>query len=356
MTREMKDPDYYSALRAARPAEDLLDLVPNHTVPDEPPELVPDGLAQDPLRGLLPEDLALKEHETKHRLLPYLRQSILPTIFCQGCGGGTVLNTFATAIDEMSIDPKEMICVTGIGCSSWIPSPYFLVDTLHTTHGRAVAFATGVKVMKPDMKVIVIAGDGDLAGIGGNHLIHAARRNLDLSVFLVNNFIYGMTGGQVSSTTPFGVKTTTTPYRSIEHPFKIADLVVAAGANYVARWTTYHAFQLMESIQCAIRKPGFSFIEIMSQCPVSYGKATGMEDAVSILHYLKDSSIHFDDTAGMSEDELEDRIVIGKLVERDRSEFGGELRRVNAEREAVLREKFGGEGERHPDPETEPNP
>ena len=317
--------------------------------------LAPDGLTRDPLRGLLPEDLALQDHETKHRLLPYLRQELLPTIFCQGCGGGTVLNTFATAIDEMSIDPKEMVCVTGIGCSSWIPSPYFLVDTLHTTHGRAVAFATGVKVMKPDMKVIVIAGDGDLAGIGGNHLIHAARRNLDLSVFLVNNFIYGMTGGQVSPTTPFGVKTTTTPYRNVENPFKIADLVAAAGANYVARWTTYHAFQLMESIQSAIRKPGFSFIEIMSQCPVSFGKAAGMNDAVAILHYLKDKSIHIDDTAGMSEEELDDRIVVGKLAERKRPEFGRELRRVNAECEAALRVKFGGQGKGHPDPETEPS-
>ncbi|MBT3218013.1 MAG: 2-oxoacid:ferredoxin oxidoreductase subunit beta [Proteobacteria bacterium] len=268
---------------------------------------------------------------------------MMPTTFCVGCGGGTVLNTFVNAIDEMGIDPREMVCVTGIGCSSWIPSPYFHCDTLHTTHGRAIAFASGVKVMKPDMKVILIAGDGDLAGIGGNHLIHAARRNIDLSVFLVNNYIYGMTGGQVSPTTPFGLRTTTTPYRNVEHPFKISELVVAAGANYVARWTTYHAFQLMESIQNAISKKGFSFVEIISQCPVSFGKAANQRDAVSALKHYRDTSIHVDDTGGMTEEELEDKIVVGKLIERHRVEFTDSLAKLNQERRKALREELGGE-------------
>ncbi len=327
MRYELNDPDYYSAMQAADPAPVTEDGPPGYGI-------------DDPLAGLLPEDLVTRKPPVKHPLLKYLRQEIMPTTFCVGCGGGTVLNAFAAAIDAMKVDPKKIICVTGIGCSSWIPSPYFLCDTLHTTHGRAVAFATGVKVMKPDMKVIVIAGDGDLAGIGGNHLIHAARRNIDLTVFLVNNFIYGMTGGQVSPATPFGVKTTTSPYKNVEHPFKIADLVAAAGGNYVARWTTYHAFQLMESMQYALGKKGFSFIEIMSQCPVSYGKMTGMSDGVSILHMLNDNSIHIDETAGMSEDDLEDKMVIGKLVERNRSELGDGLLALNAERREILMKKF----------------
>jgi 2-oxoglutarate ferredoxin oxidoreductase subunit beta len=291
---------------------------------------------RDPLAGLVRGEVEERGGVAHHRLLRYLRQEVLPTTFCVGCGGGTVLNAFAHAIDEMRIDPREIVCVTGIGCSSWIPSPYFLCDTLHTTHGRAIAFACGVKVMRPDMKVIIIAGDGDLAGIGGNHLIHAARRNLDLSVFLVNNFIYGMTGGQVSPTTPLGTRTTTTPYLNLEHPFKIADLVAAAGGSYVARWTTYHAFQLMESMQNAIQKTGFSFVEIISQCPVSYGKMTGTSDPVALLEQLRDASIHIDDTKGMTEEELEGKFVVGKLVERQQAEFGESLRRLVAERREAL--------------------
>jgi 2-oxoglutarate ferredoxin oxidoreductase subunit beta len=196
------------------------------------------------------------------------------------------------------------------------------------------------------MKVIIIAGDGDLAGIGGNHLIHAARRNLDLTVFLVNNFIYGMTGGQVSPTTPYGTRTTTTPYENVEHAFKIADVVAAAGASYVARWTTYHVFQLMESMQTAIRKEGFSFVEIISQCPVSYGKMTGMSDPVDILTFIRDSSVPWDEARDRSEEELEGRFVVGKLVERKRQEFGAGLRRLNAERRAKLAEELG-RGLRH---------
>jgi len=321
---ELNDPEYFDALIEA-------------TEQAEGDPAPPTAGITDPLAGLLAEDLVAEKVPDKHRLLPYLRREILPTTFCVGCGGGTVLNAFATAVDEMKLDPHEMICVTGIGCSSWIPSPYFLCDTLHTTHGRAVAFASGVKVMRPDRKVIIIAGDGDLAGIGGNHLIHAARRNIDLTVILVNNFIYGMTGGQVSPTTPLGTKTTTTPYENVEHAFKIADLVAAAGATYVARWTTYHVFQLLEAIQTAIAHKGFSFVEIMSQCPVSYGKMTKMRTAVSILNWLRDSSIHVDETEGMSEEELDDKIVVGKLVHRKRAELTDNLAALNERREVELR-------------------
>jgi 2-oxoglutarate/2-oxoacid ferredoxin oxidoreductase subunit beta len=328
MLRRFVDPEFFDALSA-------------ETGGEGPPQHPAASLTRDPSYGLFPDQSAVADGPHHHRLLRYLRREILPTTFCVGCGGGTVLNAFAHAVDEMHIDPREIVCVTGIGCSSWIPSPYFLCDTLHTTHGRAIAFATGVKVMRPEMKVIVIAGDGDLAGIGGNHLMHAARRNLDLTVFLVNNFIYGMTGGQASPTTPFGTRTTTTPYLSLEHPFKIADVVAAAGGSYVARWTTYHVFQLMESMQNAIRRKGFSFVEIISQCPVSFGKMTGMADPVTQLQHLRDASIHVDDARGMSEEELEDRFVVGKLVERRRSELGDGLRRLIAERRAALAAELG---------------
>jgi 2-oxoglutarate ferredoxin oxidoreductase subunit beta len=325
--RRLSDPEFFDAFAEVR---------------TEDPPLGSDYGFRDPLDGLVLDDAPAAPRTSHHRLLKYLRREVLPTTFCVGCGGGTVLNAFAHAVDEMRIDPKTIVCVTGIGCSSWIPSPYFLCDTLHTTHGRAIAFATGVKVMRPDMKVIIIAGDGDLAGIGGNHLIHAARRNLDLTVFLVNNFIYGMTGGQVSPTTPFGAKTTTTPHKNVEHPFKIADIVAAAGGSYVARWTTYHAFQLMESMQNAIAKKGFSFVEIISQCPVSFGKMTGMGDPVTQLKDLRDRSIHIDDAKDLSEDELEDRFVVGKLVEHRRSEFGDGLEELIARRREALRDELDG--------------
>jgi 2-oxoglutarate ferredoxin oxidoreductase subunit beta len=323
---ELVDPEYYDALVAA---------TREVTEPS-----VPTYGTTDPLAGLDDTGFAPELAPAQHRLLHYLRREILPTTFCVGCGGGTVLNTFTHAVDEMRLDPREMVCVTGIGCSSWIPSPYFHCDTLHTTHGRAVAFANGVKVMRPDLQVIIIAGDGDIAGIGGNHLIHAARRNIDLTVFLVNNFIYGMTGGQVSPTTPFGAKTTTTPYRNVEQPFKIADVVAAAGGSYVARWTTYHPFQLMESMQRAIAKKGFSFVEIISQCPVSYGKLVGQSDPVEILEHFRDNSVTVEEARTMSADELTGKFVVGKLAEHDQPEFCDELRRLGDDRQAEVRRRL----------------
>ncbi len=268
----------------------------------------------------------------EHRLLKYLRRDTLPTTHCPGCGCGQVLNAFVTAMDDLGLDPNDMISVTGIGCSSWIPSPYLKCDTLHTTHGRALAFATGVKVVRPQSKVVVIAGDGDLAGIGGNHLIHAARRNVGLAVFLVNNYIYGMTGGQVSPATPFGAVTTTTPYTNAEYPMKIAELVAAAGANYVARWTTYHIRKLIGSMKEVLNKKGFAFIEIVSQCPVSYGRRVGLRDGVSFMEHFKKNSVGVKKAKDMSEEELDGKIVVGKLVERDRVELTESLQRINENR------------------------
>jgi 2-oxoglutarate ferredoxin oxidoreductase subunit beta len=271
--------------------------------------------------------------------MDFVREEIMPHRFCSGCGCGTVLNAFTNAVEGIGLDSAKMVCVSGIGCSSWIPSPYFKSDTLHTTHGRPIAFATGVKVMRPDLTVVVIAGDGDVAGIGGNHLIHAARRNIDLSVFMVNNMIYGMTGGQVAPTTPAGVKTTTTPHRNVEPAFKVADLVVAAGASYVARWTTYHVFPLLESMQNAMSRKGFSFIEIMSQCPENYGRRIGLRTGIDFLRQFKEKAIRVDKARGISEEELEDRIVIGKLCDVERPEYVTELQKVTAEQVDLLRAK-----------------
>lgn len=281
------------------------------------------------------KDIAQKR---RHRLYKYLRKEVLPTAFCPGCGCGIVLNCFCHAVDELQINPKDIIAVTGIGCSSWIPSPYLLVDTLHTTHGRPIAFATGVKVMQPEKIVVVIAGDGDLIGIGGNHLIHAARRNIDLKVFLVNNLIYGMTGGQVSPTTPAGISTKTSPYGNVEPPFEIAELVAAAGASYVARWTTYHVFPLMESMQKAITHKGFSFIEIRSPCPTSYGRRINQRRGSDTLQEYKESSVRIKDASNMNPDELKDKIIIGKLVEKDKTEFTEEIRNLNIE---IRKKKIG---------------
>lgn len=266
----------------------------------------------------------------KHKLLGYLRKEMLPTAFCAGCGGGTILNIFCNVIDDLKINPKDIIAVTGIGCSSWIPSPYLDVDTLHTTHGRAIAFATGVKVMQPEKNIVVIAGDGDLSGIGGNHLIHAARRNIGITVFMVNNFIYGMTGGQVSPTTPHSVKSSTTPYGNVEKPFKVAELVAAAGASYVARWTTYHVFNLKKAMEQALKTKGFSFIEINSQCPTSYGRRVGKREGVELLMEFKEKSVKVKNAAKYTPEELEEKIVIGKFADRERTEFVEELRRINA--------------------------
>jgi 2-oxoglutarate ferredoxin oxidoreductase subunit beta len=265
----------------------------------------------------------------KHPLLKYLREEILPTVFCPGCGGGTVLNVYAHVIDDLGIDPKDMVSVTGIGCSSWIPSPYFKADTLHVLHGRAIAFATGVKIMKPELRVTVIAGDGDIAAIGGNHLIHAARRNIDLTVLLINNSIYAMTGGQVAPSTPQGVPATTTPYGNPEPNFDFTRLAVASGASYAARWTTYHVFPLLRSIKKAIQKKGFSFVEIVSQCPVSYGKMVRMRTASDFLRQYKESSVLISKASSMSEEELKGKIVIGEFVDREREEFTEALKKLN---------------------------
>ncbi|MCF2137185.1 MAG: thiamine pyrophosphate-dependent enzyme [Candidatus Thorarchaeota archaeon] len=218
----------------------------------------------------------------------FLREEALPTPFCPGCGNGIIMNSFFKAVRDLGHeDLSGFAFVSGIGCGAWIPSPHFKADTLHTTHGRAIAFATGLKLARPELNVVVISGDGDLAAIGGNHLIHAARRNIDLTVISSTNFIYGMTGGQVAPTTFTGDRTTTSPFGNPERPFDLARLVAAAGANYVARWTTAHPLQAARSIRKALQRRGFSFVEILSQCPTAYGRRTGAGSPPDMIKWFK---------------------------------------------------------------------
>ena len=229
--------------------------------------------------------------EKQSPFLKYLREDRLPHIFCPGCGNGMVMNAFFKALEGTDIDFENIAMVSGIGCSSRIPG-YVKCDSLHTTHGRALPFATGLKVGNPDLDVIVFTGDGDGASIGGNHLIHAARRNINLTVICVNNNIYGMTGGQISPTSPKESYGTTAPYGSKDVPFNLSELVVAAGASYVARWTSTNPLQLVNSIKKGLNTNGFAFIEVVTQCPTYYGRKNKMKTATAMFEYLKENSIN----------------------------------------------------------------
>ncbi|BAA30773.1 2-oxoacid:ferredoxin oxidoreductase subunit beta [Pyrococcus horikoshii] len=247
----------------------------------------------------------------------YLRKDMLPTIFCPGCGIGSVLQFTLRAIDELGLDPDKIVWVSGIGCSSRVPG-FVNFDGLHTTHGRALAFATGIKLANPELKIIAFMGDGDAAAIGGNHLIHAIRRNLDVTVILINNFTYGMTGGQVAPTTPKGLRGTTAPYGQFENPFDIAQLAVAAGANYVARWTVFNYIQGINSIKKALTKEGFSLVEFLSPCPISFGRRNKMKTAPEIIRWYQKITVPINKAKKMKPEELEGKIIIGEFVDRNR--------------------------------------
>jgi 2-oxoglutarate/2-oxoacid ferredoxin oxidoreductase subunit beta len=253
-----------------------------------------------------------------HPMARYLRPGKEVTTACPGCGDGMIAHSILRAIDEMGLDLDEFVFVCGIGCAGWIPSPYFAADTLHTTHGRPIAFATGVKLAAPDRRVVVISGDGDLTAIGGNHLIHAARRNLEMTAICVNNRIYGMTGGQVAPTTPRGVRTVTTPYGNPEGAFDLCRLVEAAGATYVARWTTAHPRQITRAVVRALQHRGFAFIEILSQCPVHFGKLSREGKAVQSLELFRQNSITRRQAERLGPEEREGRWVVGEFVGAER--------------------------------------
>lgn len=259
-----------------------------------------------------------------HDFREHLRMDRLPHIWCPGCGDGIATKAIIQAIQKLEYKKDDVMVVTGIGCSSRINN-IMDYNTFQSTHGRPVAFASGFKVAKPDMKVIVVTGDGDGAGIGGNHLIHAARRNIDLTVILINNYIFGMTGGQFSPLTPLGAYASTATYGSIENPFDVCKLVIAAGGTYVARGTVYHYALTERLIARALEHKGFSYVEIIAQCPTAYGKrnkSAGGSSGYDLLMWQKEHAVQADEASKYSEEEMEDKFLIGELfVREDRSEY-----------------------------------
>lgn len=257
--------------------------------------------------------------------LDWYRAERLPHIYCAGCGNGTVINCTLAAVEELEWRKEDVVFVSGIGCSSRAPG-YIDTDGLHTTHGRALAFATGVKLAKPDLHVVIFTGDGDLAAIGGNHFIHACRRNVDMTVICMNNQIYGMTGGQGSPTTPRGAISSTTPYGSEEDVFDLSLLAIAAGANYVARWTSYHVKELTKAIRVGLEVPGFSFIEAMVQCPTGYGRKNKLKEGIDMLDWMRSHSILLPKKERLEREGKtvpSDMITLGEFTRRERPPRGG---------------------------------
>ena len=244
----------------------------------------------------------------------YLRSDVKSTPFCPGCGHGILMNAILRAIDELHLPMERMLFVSGIGCAAWIPSPNFNADTLHTLPGRAIAFATGAKMFNPELKVVVISGDGDLTSIGGNHLIHAARRDMDMTVICANNMIYGMTGGQVASTTPLGASTATSIEGNIYRPFDLCKLVQAAGASYVARYSVTQVVSLKEAIKKAMSTKGFTFVEVLSPCPTQFGRRNRYDAPTDMLKTLMESCIPVEEVERLSGEALKDKIVTGEFI------------------------------------------
>ncbi len=267
----------------------------------------------------------------ENRFTPYMREDRLPHIFCPGCGNGTIMNAFLKGMEKAEMDFDNIAMVSGIGCSSRIPG-YMSCDSLHTTHGRALSFATGLKVSNKDLDVVVFTGDGDCASIGGNHLIHAARRNINLTVICINNNIYGMTGGQISPTSPKGSFGTTAPYGNQDAPFNLAELVAAAGATYSARWTTVQIENLVTSIKDGLKNPGFSFIEVATQCPTYFGRKNKLRTPTAMAVTLKANTVFKSAADRMRPKELEGKIVVGEFAKRQKPEFTENIERISEEK------------------------
>jgi len=266
--------------------------------------------------------------ETTNLIHKYLRHDKkFPHVWCPGCGIGIMLGSLIRAIDQTGYSKDEIVLVSGIGCTGRLPV-YVDFNTLHTTHGRALTFATGVKLAKPSLKVIVVMGDGDAVAIGGNHFIHAARRNIDLTAIIVNNSVYGMTGGQYSPTTPYGMKSATTVYSNVEHAFSISELAVTAGAVFVGRGTVYHAKLLDNLMEKAFAKAGFSVVEIISHCHTQYGRMNRLGSAVEMMQWQRDHAVPVEKAARMKEEELQDKFKIGVLVDRTLPVYQDEYEKV----------------------------
>ena len=254
------------------------------------------------------------EHPQAH----LLRTDRFPHIWCPTCGIGTVVKCFVDAIDKAEMDYDKMAIVSGIGCTGRVAG-YVKLDSYHTTHGRAIPFATGLKLANRDLKVVVFSGDGDLSAIGGNHLIHAARRNMDIMVVCVNNFIYGMTGGQAAPTTPTPANTSTTPHGAFEQPFSLPSLLEACGAVYLARWTSLHVRRLTKSLTEALLKPGFSFVEAVAPCSTLYARRNRLGSGFDLMKFYHDNSCieHNAETAKLAID-FQKTIKVGKFLDIER--------------------------------------
>lgn len=248
------------------------------------------------------------------KLYPHLRLDVFPTPYCSGCGHGILLGAVVRGMDEAQMDWKKSVFVSGIGCSAWIPSPHLNVDTLHTMHGRPVAFATGVALANPDLNVVVVSGDGDLTAIGGNHLIHAARRNLNMTVICGNNRIYGMTGGQVAPTTPEGCISLTTPWGQEEPPFDLCSLVEGAGAGFVGRQTVFQVRQLIKTISKAFKHDGFSFVEALSPCPTHFGKLNKTPTLNDLRLQMKDTYVKRQKFDKLPDEEKAGKVPTGEWI------------------------------------------
>ncbi|MDY6838994.1 MAG: 2-oxoacid:ferredoxin oxidoreductase subunit beta [Thermodesulfobacteriota bacterium] len=258
----------------------------------------------------------------------YLRHDKkFPHVWCPGCGNGIVLGALIRAIDRLRLEKDDVVLVSGIGCSGRM-NVYVDFNTLHTTHGRALTFATGVKLANPSLNVIVVMGDGDATSIGGNHFIHAARRNLNLTTIIINNQIYGMTGGQHSPTTPYGAFTSTSCYGHVEHAFSVAELAITAGAAFVARATIYHAELLEKFIEKAIQKRGFSVVEVLSNCHVQFGRRNQLSDPVTMIKWLRDHAVPIEKAGKMTDGALEDQFTIGLLTDVEKPIYTQEYQKI----------------------------
>lgn len=266
---------------------------------------------------------SLKAIESKevHPMDNLLRMDRIPHIWCPGCGIGLAVSAFAAALEKANIDLNKVCIVSGIGCTGRVAG-YVKLDSFHTTHGRAIPFATGVKLGNPKLKVVVFSGDGDLISIGGNHFIHAARRNIDMLVICVNNFIYAMTGGQVAPTTPLTAYATTSPYGCVEPPFNIPYIADSSGAVYVARWTALHIRRLTNSIAEALNKSGFSVVEVISPCAIYYSRINRLGDGLDMMKFYHDNSEirHWEDTKNLDIG-FQTKIIVGKFVDRERPTY-----------------------------------
>jgi 2-oxoglutarate ferredoxin oxidoreductase subunit beta len=253
-------------------------------------------------------------------LKKYLREDKMSHILCPGCGHGTIMNAMLHSIEELDLDQDKTVIVSGIGCSSRMPG-YMNFNTLHTTHGRAIAFATGIKLANPELKVIVITGDGDASAIGGNHLIHACRRNIDITAIVFNNNIYGMTSGQFSPMTPIGSYATTAPYGNIDRGFDLCELAKGAGATFVARGTAYHVSMLTKLITQAIDAKGFSMVDAISHCPTYYGRKNGLKDGITMLEWEKDNAMPVKAFEKLPKEKTEGKFPIGVIYQETAPEY-----------------------------------